>query len=111
MSYPDTIASNTAHSYQIQVKDMTCAACVARVERAACSVSGVSAASVNLVENLAQVTGGDPERVVSAITEQGYAARLLEDREQSSRFRLLFKQEIIPPSLMPHLPHCTFSPV
>ena len=94
MSYPDTIASNTAHSYQIQVKDMTCAACVARVERAACSVSGVSAASVNLVENLAQVTGGDPERVVSAITEQGYAARLLEDREQSSRFRLLFKQEI-----------------
>jgi Cu+-exporting ATPase len=80
--------------YQIHVSDMTCAACVARVERAARSVPGVSVASVNLIENLAQVAGGDPEQVIDAIIDQGYAARLVEDRQPSNLFTLLFQEEI-----------------
>lgn len=79
--------------YQIHINDMTCAACVARVERAARSVTGVSRASVNLIENLAQVSGGEPRQVVNAIIDQGYDAHLVEDRAQSTRFTLQLQEE------------------
>ncbi len=63
-------------SYEIEVRDITCAACVAKVEAAARSVPGVSGVSVNLVEKRARVTGGDPGAVVQAIRDQGYEAAL-----------------------------------
>ena len=53
-SAPPAKPADMDHGYQIHVSDMTCAACVARVERAARSVPGVSSASVNLIENLAR---------------------------------------------------------
>ncbi len=90
---PAPKAVDSDHHYQIHISDMTCAACVARVERAARSVSGVSSASVNLIEKLAQVTGGEPRQVVNAIIDQGYDAHLMEDRSQSSRFTLQFQEE------------------
>lgn len=62
--------------YMLVVDDMTCASCVASVERAIRSVEGVSEAVVNLVEKRAQVVGGDPQRVVAAVIDQGYDARL-----------------------------------
>lgn len=64
--------------YQLAVEEMTCASCVAKVERAIRSVSGVEVAAVNLVERRAQVVGGDPQAVVDAVNDQGYAARLIE---------------------------------
>ncbi|MES9971402.1 MAG: heavy metal translocating P-type ATPase [Candidatus Thiodiazotropha sp.] len=63
-------------AYTLSIDDMTCASCVAAVERAICSVEGVSQAQVNLVEKRAQVIGGDPGKVVERVIDQGYSARL-----------------------------------
>jgi Cu+-exporting ATPase len=58
------------------VEGMTCASCVARVEKALSRVEGVSRASVNLAANTATVTA-DPEKtrmasLVSTIRDTGY---------------------------------------
>ncbi len=62
-------------SYRIDIDDMSCASCVARVEKAILAVDGVSDASVNLVEGAAYVLGGDAKAVANAIIDQGYPAR------------------------------------
>ena len=62
-------------SYRIDIEDMSCASCVARVEKAILAVDGVNDTSVNLVEGAAYVLGGDPVTVANAIAEQGYPAR------------------------------------
>ncbi|MCG8098604.1 MAG: copper ion binding protein, partial [Candidatus Thiodiazotropha taylori] len=62
--------------YQLAVQDMTCASCVAAVERAINAVPGVTQAAVNLVEKRAQVVGGSPEAVAQAVIDQGYGAHL-----------------------------------
>ncbi len=61
-------------AFRIRIDDMTCASCVARVERAILGVEGVQSASVNLVEGTADVAGGDPAAVVNAVTHSGYPA-------------------------------------
>ena len=65
-------------AYTVLIDDMTCASCVGRVEQAIRSVPGVQEAVVDLVNESAQVVGGDPDAVVAAIIDQGYPARLLE---------------------------------
>jgi Cu+-exporting ATPase len=62
--------------YLLQVKDMHCASCVRRVEDAILDVEGVSEASVNLVDQSASVTGGDPATVVEAVIAAGYGATM-----------------------------------
>jgi Cu+-exporting ATPase len=62
-------------SYRLDIDDMTCASCVARVEKAILSVAGVREASVNLVEGAAYVVGGDAQQVANAVIDQGYPAR------------------------------------
>ncbi|HHD57003.1 MAG TPA: copper-translocating P-type ATPase [Desulfobulbaceae bacterium] len=69
---------SVADAYEIDIDDMSCSACVANVEKAILSVAGVRSAVVNLIEKRARVTGGDPQMVVAAIVEKGYAARLPE---------------------------------
>jgi Cu+-exporting ATPase len=58
------------------VEGMTCASCVARVEKALSRVDGVSGASVNLATKTAAVTADPrraaPERLVSAVRDAGY---------------------------------------
>jgi Cu+-exporting ATPase len=71
-------ARQVAGGYQLVIEDMTCASCVATVERAIRAVPGVTDAAVNLVEKRAQVSGGEPRAVVAAVIDQGYQARLLE---------------------------------
>ncbi len=67
---------NTREAFD--VTGMTCAACSARVERAAGGVEGVESASVNLLKNTMELEyDGDPvtiARVVSAVERAGYAA-------------------------------------
>lgn len=61
-----------------QIKGMTCASCVARVEKAIRTVPGVASASVNLATEKATVafTGKpDPQAVIAAIDRAGYATR------------------------------------
>ncbi|MFN7223244.1 MAG: heavy metal translocating P-type ATPase [Paracoccaceae bacterium] len=59
----------------IAIEGMTCASCVARVERALLAVPGVTFASVNLATERATVTGtADPFLLLKAIEAVGYEA-------------------------------------
>jgi Au+-exporting ATPase len=63
------------------VEGMTCASCVGRVERALQGVQGVAWASVNLATERAHVELSqniDPARLITAIEEAGYDAKLVE---------------------------------
>lgn len=67
-----------AQTTRLQIGGMTCAACVASVEKALLNVPGVAAASVSLVLESAQVQAG-PEvsapQLVAAVTAAGYRAQ------------------------------------
>ncbi len=84
---------------ELSVAEMTCASCVARVERALKKVPGVSSASVNLATERATVQGSaDARALIDAITRAGYPARLasssaamqqeLEQRKQAEQAAL-----------------------
>ncbi len=61
----------------LEIEGMTCASCVARVERALKSVPGVTDATVNLATERAHVIGlADPTALIRAIEAVGYDARL-----------------------------------
>jgi heavy metal translocating P-type ATPase len=84
--YPARLAS-----LQLQVADMTCASCVARVERALAAVPGVLEARVNLASETAslryyegQVTPGD---LIAVAVAAGYPAHIAarSDEDQGSR--------------------------
>ncbi len=61
----------------LEIEGMTCASCVARVERALQSVPGVTGATVNLATERAHVIGpADPAALIRAISYVGYDARL-----------------------------------
>ncbi len=67
----------TSRPVDLQIEGMTCASCVARVERALKTVSGVTYASVNLATERAHVIGqADPAALIRAIEDAGYDARL-----------------------------------
>jgi len=64
----------------IAIEGMTCASCVARVERALLAVPGVASATVNLATERATVSGSaDAVALVQAIEKTGYDARLVEN--------------------------------
>ncbi|MGW8286491.1 MAG: heavy metal translocating P-type ATPase [Candidatus Deferrimicrobiaceae bacterium] len=73
---PPEGASGKEARWTFPVEGMTCASCVARVEKALSRVEGVARASVNLAANTATVTA-DPEKtrmasLVSVIRDTGY---------------------------------------
>ena len=61
---------------QLAVQGMTCASCVARVEKALRKVPGVTDASVNLATEQATVHGAalDADAIVAAVVQAGYEA-------------------------------------
>ena len=79
-SLPKGSRQTFARGYEVLIDDMSCSACVANVEKAIKGASGVRTAVVNLIEKKALVEGGDPQAVVNAIIDQGYAARLPEQK-------------------------------
>ena len=79
--------------YKLAIEDMSCASCVARVEKAILAVDGVVDASVNLVEAAAYVVGGDPERVVDAVTGHGYPSHLA-TRQTTNDILLVFESPL-----------------
>jgi Cu+-exporting ATPase len=69
----------TAHVIKLPIEGMTCASCVARVEKALKRVPGVASAEVNLATETATVSlaeGAAPESLVEAVRGAGYEARL-----------------------------------
>ena len=71
-----TTKGDRMRTVQIGVQDMTCASCVARVERALKKVDGVSDAGVNLATEKASISY-DPERtdlgtLLGSIETSGY---------------------------------------
>jgi heavy metal translocating P-type ATPase len=65
-----------ARPVDITIEGMTCASCVARVERALLSVPGVTSATVNLATERATVTGSaDLAALTRAVADAGYEAR------------------------------------
>jgi Cu+-exporting ATPase len=68
---------------EFAVLGMTCASCVARVEKAIRKVPGVESASVSLATEKATVTGSAPlDAVFAAIEKIGYHAATLREGEQ-----------------------------
>jgi heavy metal translocating P-type ATPase len=70
--------SASSNSTDFAIEGMTCASCVARVEKAIRAVPGVATASVNLATEKATVSYSaqpDPQAVVAAIEKAGYATR------------------------------------
>jgi P-type Cu+ transporter len=70
----------TAQVIKLPVEGMTCASCVARVEKALKRVPGVAAAEVNLATETATVSlaeGASPQSLVEAVRGAGYEARLV----------------------------------
>ena len=64
----------------VAISGMTCASCVARVEKAILKVEGVNAVAVNLATERAHVrfsTPTAPERIVQAVSKAGYEATVL----------------------------------
>ena len=63
-------------SFSLAVQDMTCAACVWRIEEAVSHVPGVKEASVNLATERAQITydpaQATPAAIAQAVTDAGY---------------------------------------
>ena len=74
--------SGNSASIEVGISNMTCAACVARVEKAVRNVEGVTRVDVNLVNQNAKIEGGDPEAILDAINNQGYVAVLTASTEQ-----------------------------
>jgi P-type Cu+ transporter len=65
----------------LAIEGMTCASCVARVEKALTRIPGVISASVNLATEQARVTTAgavETEALLQAVTRAGYEARPLE---------------------------------
>ena len=65
-----------AGGIELAIDGMTCASCVARVEKALKAVPGVTEATVNLATERASVRGtADAQALVAAIASAGYPAR------------------------------------
>src|SRR5512134_173751 len=72
-------------SLDLQITGMTCASCVARVEKTLKKIPGVDSAEVNLATERATVrtvAAVDTADLIAAIEEAGYAARSVPDEAQ-----------------------------
>lgn len=81
---PQEPAEASSQTLSLLIKGMTCASCVASVEKALLSVEGVQSAQVNLAEQSALVKANftNPQPLLNAIQSAGYQAELLDDPAQ-----------------------------
>ena len=94
---PTTSATtkNLADEQVFLIGGMSCAACVAKVEKAIKQVAQVDSVRVNLADNTATVVGGAPQQICAAVEQAGYQADLLEDEiTRAKRIEQQFQQEI-----------------
>ena len=82
--------------HHLTVSGMSCAGCVAAVEKALKATPGVEEASVNFAEHTAQVQGEVPvETLVKAVQDAGYDAAELRDLEDEQAEREAAEQAAI----------------
>ena len=71
---------------QFNITGMSCAACVARVEKAVNSVPGVNSCSVSLLTNSMGVEGNvDTTEIIKAVENAGYGATLKDEKNTPSK--------------------------
>ncbi len=78
---PPAAAPGAAIEWRFAVEDMSCASCVARVEKAALKVPGVTQASVNLANetlSLSAAPGFVPAALMAAVQTAGYGIHALD---------------------------------
>lgn len=81
-------------SVSLAIDGMTCASCVARVEKALLSVPGVMSASVNLATKSAQIEGNaGPESLITAVDDIGYGASLILENNQAEETKRSAERE------------------
>jgi len=69
------------HTIRLSIGGMSCAGCVATVEKTLKSVPGVSEAAVNFAEHTASITGtADAKALIGAVVAAGYEAAELRSR-------------------------------
>ncbi|WP_413110667.1 copper-translocating P-type ATPase [Thaumasiovibrio sp. DFM-14] len=75
---------NTAKGqrWQIIIHGMTCASCVASVEKTIRAQPDTTEVSVNLAESSATVYANDPEPIITALNHAGYPASLMVSEQQ-----------------------------
>ncbi|MBX3041113.1 MAG: copper-translocating P-type ATPase [Bdellovibrionaceae bacterium] len=80
---------NASEQIQLQITGMSCASCVARVEKGLQKSEGVLEASVNLATEQAVVKYAPlkttPQRLVQAVEDAGYEASLLSEDSKSGK--------------------------
>lgn len=83
------LAQDEQEPVRLEITGMSCASCVANVEKALNSVEGVQKAEVNLATNQAAVEADesiDPDTLIEQIRQSGYEARLLQQEDQEDVF-------------------------
>jgi len=79
---------------QYNVTGMSCAACVARVEKAVSSVEGVKSCAVSLLTNSMGIEGSaSPEAVIKAVENAGYGASLKKPAGTNNSGKSLFYED------------------
>ncbi|MGF1803717.1 cation transporter, partial [Aliivibrio sifiae] len=82
-SKPEILEPNTTKTTQLILSGMTCASCVASVEKIISDTNNVQSVRVNLAERTALVTGDINEmEVIQAIEKGGYGAEISLNEEQ-----------------------------
>ena len=81
-------------SVSLAIDGMTCASCVARVEKALLSAPGVMSASVNLATKSARIEGNaSPESLITAVDDIGYGASLILENNQAEETKRSAERE------------------
>ncbi|MBL9051182.1 MAG: copper-translocating P-type ATPase [Tabrizicola sp.] len=80
----------------LDIEGMTCASCVARVERALQAVPGVTLAHVNLATESARVEGvADPDALLQAVKRAGYEAHVATAAQEAPSERREREAEVL----------------
>nr|WP_261396721.1 heavy metal translocating P-type ATPase [Halomonas sp. DP5Y7-2] len=90
-SQPD---ASTASAQRLAIQGMTCAGCVASVQKALAHTPGVEQADVNFASHTARVRGSvDPQALVQAVESVGYGATPIVDLREAEKQRAQRNQQ------------------
>ena len=96
-STPGSRTADVASTLDLSIQGMTCASCVARVEKALLRVPGVTGAAVNLGTERARVTralGVPSELLLHAVRRAGYEARPIDRTTTTGQEQAAREEEI-----------------